>query len=170
MMVSRMIGMVVVMVLSVSILSCSSDDNSDGDNGGGSDGLSVSVDGSDFSTETVVAILTNEGRLLTIIGTDINSGESVTISVGSLSDDASLVGEGTFIPATGEDNTSLGYGDGSGTTLLSVDDSGSIDITDFDGGDQVVSGTFSGDLSNFITGDMVTFSDGTFNNISFTVQ
>jgi len=116
--------MALIVVSSMSLVtSCNSDD--DGGDGNNPDGVSVSIDGNDFNADVVVSFLTNEGRVLSIIGTDSDSGQSVSIAVGNISNDAPL-SEGTFDVSSETDSTSLSFNNGNGGSFSSLTNDGSI--------------------------------------------
>lgn len=156
--------LIVLVLLSVIITSCSKDD---GPSDGGTT-FQVDIDGATFKTNTTISQLV--GGLtdaFSVIATNTSgTGETVTLNINLASPADFKVA--TF-PLSSGILSSITYTPNSSSPNSFIDTNiGEVIITELDTTNKVASGTFSGTAENFTTGEKVVLTNGVFTNITYT--
>ena len=166
--------MLMLLAGSVIATSCKKDDNDD-DNGNNNNNnnnnnttfaMSTTIDGEDWGTNSMVAVINTNGDEVTITGVGDGNVNSLTITMASFS------GVGTYQIVDANDNyaayniigtTNVWY------APLGTTGTGVISVSKFE--NNVISGTFSFVGVNPLDGNSTkTFANGSFTDVTLTVQ
>jgi len=157
-----------VCVFNFIIVSCGSDDNNS-EPQQPEPTFSMSVNGQTFLPNSEPsAQISNSGNFIVISAANITTSETITISVGNSSGSGDAIAVGTYT-ITGNDDTSFNYFDGSNG--FQGNNGGQIEISVLDTEALKISGTFQGVATgSFGSNTTYTISNGSFANLSYTVQ
>lgn len=168
-MISKFLKMAPVLLIVGLFFGCGDDDTP-------AEAMSVkfnaTIEGENLRSDDVVASLSSEGKVLTIVGTDDTGGQTITIRVGSDTEAAPLVMEQSYDVTDESLPVFIRYTTGGQTFQTSVDTSGMININSFDPiNDIFVFGAFRGELvNNSNPSEGITISNGAFNGVELITQ
>ena len=147
---------VLLFVLLGLLITCSKDDDS------GTPYMGAKIDGSDWKAITRVTVLEDEKFVIT--GTALN-GEVVAITVFGTSEDTYELG----LTSAGCAAVYKKSGLGTPTEDTYVSATGEVILTDVNTSAQEISGTFSFTLVKGLLNSTLTITDGSFQNLSYTI-
>jgi hypothetical protein len=167
-MISKILKVTVIVFALGLFLSCNSDD--DGPQEAPSVQFSASVNGASFRTDTPNAVLSNDGKLLTISATN-DSSETITITIGSNSQQATVLTSQSYNTGDADIPSSITYSTGGVNFTTNAENVGTININDLDQTLNVIFGSFDGNLINlFDTSQTVSITTGSLTAVEFSVQ
>ena len=144
-------------------------------NGGeGIDGVSntpfsVNIDNENFTSNTISGILNNSRTMMTISASQ--NGKSFILTIGNNQSGAEQLALGSYSSdINGFDNASISYSTNNTTYITEFGFDREIIITAIDFEERKISGTFNGTVVNFGVDSSFSISNGSFENVSFTLQ
>lgn len=168
-MISKILKVTVVVFALGLFTSCNSDD--EGPAEAPSVKFSATVSGDNIRTDNATAVLSNEGKLLTIIGISETGSQTITLTIGSNADDAPLVMEQSYNTADEVLPASIRLTSGGQTFVTNVDTTGAINLNSFDLVANFVFGSFNGELGNTaIPSETISIANGAVTGIEIEVQ
>lgn len=131
----------------------------------------ATVNGESFRTDNTTATLTNEGKVITIVGVSETGNQTITIRVGSTEEDAPLIMSQAYNTASEEIPASIRYSFGTENFQTNLETTGVITLNSFDLDPNFIFGSFSGELANtMIPTESIMISNGALTGVTFTVQ